>query len=104
VEVNNMKKKALEEKFHGMVVVSDEDSVTVRGKTVVEINSAGNLVGRDYDRLGNAKDESYEFDLGSICKPNSTESNITGSIKRALGQNGILISESAADLIKDLAE
>jgi hypothetical protein len=102
MEVSIMKRAV--EKFHGMIVVSDDDPITVKGKTVVEINSAGELVGRYYDQQGNADDESFELDWGDICKVNATETNITGAIKRALGKNNILISESAMNLVQELAE
>ena len=87
--------------FHGMRVVSDYDQTSVKGHNVVELTSAGTLVCRYYDNEGNAEDDPFEINviLGSKRK----ECNITGSIKRQIGMNKLLISESAVDYIKDLA-
>jgi len=46
-----------ENKFHGMTVVTDYDQTTVKGQSVIEMNSNNELVCRNYDQDGNADDE-----------------------------------------------
>ncbi|MBQ2938115.1 MAG: hypothetical protein IJE05_04485 [Clostridia bacterium] len=86
------------EKFHGMKVVSDYDPLSVKGEYVIEINSNQDLVCRYYDENGQADDNSTELDY--IVRPNCTEANVTGKLKRQIGLSGVLISESAVSLIK----
>lgn len=85
--------------FHGMKIVSDRDCLTVKGHYVVEVNSSGNLVCRYYDKDGLEEDDPREIDIAAFGT-NPSESNITGSIKRQVGKNSVLISKNAIKLIK----
>ena len=97
-----MKKATNFEKFHGMKVVSDSDQLSVKGEHVIEVNSNQDLVCRYYDKNGLPDDDSMELDY--IVRPNCTEANVTGKLKRQIGLTGVLISESAVSLIKNYVE
>ena len=90
-------------KFHGMRVIADSDLRTAMGNEVVEVNSNNDLVCRYYDTEGNAEDVPMVINLCAIFmgKKTVTEANITGYIKREVGKNSILISESAVSMIRE---
>lgn len=88
--------------FHGMKIVSDQDCLTVKGHNVIEVNSSNTLISRYYDENGLEEDEPFEINFSDFGI-NPSESNITGSIKRQVGTKSLLISESAINLIKELA-
>ena len=90
-------------KFHGMEVIADSDLRSAMGNEVIEVNSNNDLVCRYYDTEGNAEDNPMVINLCAICagKKKVTEANITGYIKREVGKNSILISESAVSMIKE---
>lgn len=96
--------KIKQNKFHGMIVVSDQDNVTVKGKDVIEINSSGDIVCRYYDFDGNAEDNPMVLDILNFCASKLpkkvTEQNITGYIKKTVGKNSLLISENAISRIQ----
>ena len=89
----------MKKKFHGMIIISDDDCVSVKGHNVLEVNSSGDLVCRYYDKNGLEEDEPFLINP-SWAGHNVTEANITGFIKRKLGTNKLLISESAIDFIQ----
>lgn len=98
-----MKKAVQYVRFHGMIVISDQDCVTVKDNYVVELSSSGKLICRYYDKNGVEDDEFIEIDLfNTLTKDSCTESNLTGSIKRQVGKNSLLISESAIRYIKKM--
>ena len=92
------------EKFHGMLIVKDYDLLSVKGKLVLEKLSSGQVVCREYDENGVAEDNPFKVNIyeAFFKNPKATESNITGSIKRQIGKNSILISESVVREIKQL--
>lgn len=94
-----MSKTTNSKKFHGMKVVSDSDATSVKGNYVIEVNSNRDLVCRYYDQNGFAEDDPMELDYA--VKPNCTEANVTGYLKRQIGLTGVLISDSAIDLIQN---
>ena len=96
-----MKKAVNIVRFHGMTVISDNDCISVRDNNVIEVSSAGNLVCRYYNKDGLEEDDSFQINIFDSCMKSSyTEANITGSIKRQIGSNKLLISESAVNYIK----
>lgn len=97
-----MLKATNSKKFHGMKIVSDSDAISVKGNYVIEVNSNNVLVCRYYDMNGLAEDNPMELDY--VIKPNCTESNVTGYLKRQIGLTGVLISDSAISLIQDYVE
>lgn len=90
------------DRFHGMNIVSDHDCISVRGYNVIEINSSGDLVCRYYDKTGLEEDNPFPINIWAFGT-NPSKANITGSIKRQVGMNKLLISESAVELIKKYA-
>lgn len=94
-----MSKATNSKKFHGMEVVSDFDTTSVKGNYVIEVNSNNNLVCRYYDENGLADDNPMILDY--VIMPNCTESNVTWYLKRQIGLNSVLISDSAISLIQD---
>lgn len=95
-----MVKKATSVKFHGMRTVSNQDCVSVRNHNVLEVSSAGILVVRYYNNNGLDEDSPIEINPYDFLKPGVKESNITSAIKKEVGKNKLLISDSAVSLIK----
>lgn len=96
--------KIKQNKFHGMIIISDHDNVTVKGNDVVEVNSSGDIVCRHYDLEGYADDNPMILNVVDFCASKIPEkvieSNVTGYIKRTVGKNSLLISENAIAKIK----
>lgn len=90
------------DKFHGMKIISDRDCLSVRGHNVIELSSSNHLICRYYDNNGLEEDDPFEIDTFSFCiDPN--EKNIIESIKHQVGTTELLISENAIDFIKQFA-
>lgn len=93
------------EKFHGMTIITDYDCIAAKGKAVLEMNSNGECVLREYDKkmevISCATVNLYEgWKNGKM-----SESNCTGGIKRQLRKgSSMLISMSAVEKIMAVSD
>ena len=90
-------------KFHGQLVVEDDDPISVRNKEVLEINSNYELVLRYYDENGEPDDESFKIDP-IPKKIDSSSTDVLSHIRRQAGNKRFLISQSAVELISKFDE